>query len=417
MGEDQKKIFGLRRNVFFLGLVSLFNDFSSEMMYSVMPGFLTTVLSAPPVFVGFIEGFADALASVFKIYFGWFSDKIGKRKILAISGYSISVSTRWFLALVGNFWQVFFLRAIDRVGKGLRDSPRDALIFESVGRSEAGKSFGYHRAMDTIGGALGPLTAVFLLPLIMNDYRLLFRISFVFGILAVLTFIFVSDVKKPAAENPKPIFEPFSFSLKDYSGLFKEYIAAVFIFGLGVMPLPLTLLKSQEIGLNGFSIPLMYFVNNLAFVLFAIPAGKLADRIGDKKVIGLGFLAAILSYLNLAFLSSVWSVIAGFVAFGIYSAMTDGVQRALAAKLVSDDKLASGQGFLNAAVGISSLLAGLIGGMIWTKFGSSPALLYGAAMMAVGLAIFIHLNTRKNISGEKSGAHFWNRIFFASREP
>src|SRR3989344_5198838 len=199
MNESNKRIFGLRKNVFWLGLVSLFNDFSSEMMYSVMPGFLTTILHAPPVFVGFIEGFADALASVFKIYFGWFSDKIGKRKILAVSGYSISVSTRWFLALVGNFWQVFILRAIDRVGKGLRDSPRDALIFESVGRDEAGKSFGYHRAMDTIGGALGPLAAVFILPFILNDYRLLFKISFAVGILSVLTFVFVKDVKKEKA--------------------------------------------------------------------------------------------------------------------------------------------------------------------------------------------------------------------------
>ncbi len=417
MEKTDKRIFGLKSNVFWLGLVSLFNDFSSEMMYSVMPGFLTAVLGAPPVFVGFIEGFADALASVFKIYFGWFSDKIGKRKILAVAGYSISVSTRWFLALVGNFWQVFILRAIDRVGKGLRDSPRDALIFESVGRSEAGKSFGYHRAMDTIGGALGPLTAVFLMPYIMNDYRLLFRISFVFGILAVLTFVFVRDVNKPVPEAVRPPPKPFSFSLKGYSGLFKEYIAAVFIFGLGLMPLPLMLLKSQEIGLDGFSIPLMYFVSNFAFVLFAIPAGKLADRIGDKKVIAIGFLAAIFSYLNLALFSTAWSVVLGFATFGVYSAMTDGVQRALAAKLVPDDRLASGQGYLNAAVGLSSLMAGIIGGTIWTVMGSSSALLYGAAMMSAGLAIFVHLNTRRISDGGISRKSFWYRLFFEKREP
>ena len=192
--ESQKRIFGLRRNVFFLGLVSLFNDFSAEMMYSIMPGFLTTVLGAPAVFVGFIEGFADALASFLKIYFGWFSDKIGKRKILAIFGYIISVSTRWFLALVGNFWQVFFLRSIDRIGKGLRDSPRDALISESVEVRELGKSFGYHRMMDTIGATFGPLAAVFLLPMIMDDYRMLFKISFFVGILAIFTFIFVKEI-------------------------------------------------------------------------------------------------------------------------------------------------------------------------------------------------------------------------------
>src|SRR3989344_4537046 len=230
--EQQKRIFGLRRNVFFLGLVSLFNDFSAEMMYSVMPGFLTVVLGAPPVFVGFIDGFADALASVFKIYFGWFSDKIGKRKILAISGYAISVSTRWFLALVGNFWQVFILRSIDRVGKGLRDSPRDALISESVEGKELGKSFGYHRAMDTIGATLGPLAAVFLLPVIMDDYRMLFKISFFVGILAILTFIFVKEIKAPKTEAEKSTHPPFSFSLKEYRHDFKEYILAVFLFGL-----------------------------------------------------------------------------------------------------------------------------------------------------------------------------------------
>lgn len=397
MDQGDRRIFGLRKNVFWLGLVSLFNDFSAEMMYSVMPGFLTVVLGAPPVFVGFIEGFADALASVLKIYFGWFSDKIGKRKIMAVGGYAISVSTRWFLALVGNFWQVFILRSIDRIGKGLRDSPRDALISESVERHEISKSFGYHRAMDTVGAALGPLAAVLIMPMIMNDYRLLFQISFVFGLLAVLTFVFVRDVKTRTSEIHAAPHPDFSFSLKEYSGVFKEYILAVFLFGIGVMPVALMLLKSKEIGLNGFSIPLMYFVYNLSFVIFAIPAGKLADRIGEKKVIAGGFLAAIVSYLNLAMFSTIGSVLVGFLTFGLYSAMTDGVERALASKLVPENKLASGQGFLNASVGISSLLAGLAGGTIWTKFGSQPAFLYGAVMMAIGLAIFIHLNTRKKV--------------------
>ena len=393
MGKD-KKIFGLQKNVFSLGLVSLFNDFSAEMMYSVMPGFLTVVLGAPPVFVGFIEGFADALASTLKIYFGWFSDKIGKRKILAISGYAISVSTRWFLSLVGNFWQVFILRAIDRAGKGLRDSPRDALISESVFSNELGKSFGYHRAMDTVGATLGPLAAVILMPMIMDDYRLLFRISFVVGILAVLTFIFVKDVPD-RAEMEKTAHPQFSFSLKEYSLEFKEYILAVFIFGLGVMPVALLLLKSKEVGLNGFSIPLMYFIYNFSFVICAIPAGKLSDKIGEQKVLMGGFLAAIFSYLNLALFSSALSVILGFVIFGVYSAMTDGVERALASRLVPASKLATGQGLLNAAVGFSSLLAGVIGGGIWTQFGSNSALIYGAVMMFAGLLTFIHLNRHK----------------------
>lgn len=382
--------------MFYLGLVSLFNDFSSEMVHSVMPAFLTIALGAPPIFVGFVEGFADALASVLKVYFGWLSDKLRKRKILAIIGYALSTLTRWFLALVANFWQVFILRAIDRVGKGMRDSPRDALLSESVESRELGKSFGYHRAMDAVGATLGPLAAVFLLPFILNDYRLLFKIAFIVGILSILTFVFVKDVRfRRSAEEAAVSHPPFSFSLREYSREFKLYILAVFIFGLGFMPLALMLLKSQEVGLNSFAMPLMYFVYNLSFVSLAIPAGKLADRIGEKRVLAFGFLAAILAYLSFAFSASVASVIAGFIILGLYSAMTDGVERALASRLVPASKLASGQGFLNASVGISSLLAGVIGGGIWTKFGSGPALIYGIAMMAVGLLVFVYLNRRK----------------------
>lgn len=390
--ENEKRILGLRSNVFFLGLVSLINDFSSEMVYSIMPAFLTAVLGAPPVFVGFLEGFADALASFLKIYFGWLSDKIHKRKILSIMGYSLSTATRWFLALVSGFWQVFALRALDRVGKGLRDSPRDALLSESVGDGELGKSFGYHRAMDAIGTMLGPLAAVLFLFYFDGDYRLLFKIAFVVGILSVLTFFFVKDIKKPIIKIA-PV--KFNFSLKEYSGDFKAYLVSVFIFGMGVMPIPLLLLKSQDLGPKLFSIPLMYFIYSLAFVIFSIPAGKLADKIGDRKILSFGFLAAIFSYFILFYFQSFWGLVAGFAVFGIYSSMTDGVERALASKLVPHEKLATGQGFLNAAIGFSSLLAGLIGGFIWTGFGSSPALIFGIILMLLGLLVFTVVNGNK----------------------
>ncbi|MBI2075581.1 MAG: MFS transporter [Candidatus Harrisonbacteria bacterium] len=158
--NNGNRIFGLRRNVFFLGLVSFFNDFSAEMVYAVMPAFLTTVLGAPPIFLGFMEGFVDAFASTFKIFSGWLSDKVGQRKWFAVSGYTLAVIARSFLSLVGNIWQVFSLRVVDRLGKGLRDSPRDALLSESVERVELGKSFGYHRAMDRAGAILGPIAAI-----------------------------------------------------------------------------------------------------------------------------------------------------------------------------------------------------------------------------------------------------------------
>ena len=391
--DNQNQIFGLRKNVFWLGIVSLINDFSSEMVYSVMPAFLTVVLGAPPVFIGFLEGFADALASFFRIISGWWSDKIQKRKVIAVSGYSLSVATRWFLALVTNFWQVFILRAIDRVGKGLRDSPRDALLSESVERWELGKSFGYQRAMDATGSILGPLSAVLLLPIFLNDFRLIFKIAFVAGIFAVLAFIFVRDIKPKISDQPlasgsdQPV--KLSFSLKSFSREFKLYLLAVFIFSLGVMPIGLLLLKSQEVGLGNFFMPLAYLISSATFVFFAIPAGKLADRVGDQKLIIAGFLMAVLAYLNFAYFATLFSVVAGFISFGLYSAMTDGIMRAFASKLVPENKLATGQGFLQATIGIASLLAGVIGGTIWTQFGSQPAFLYGAVLMLIGLGVFI----------------------------
>ncbi|MEK7462909.1 MAG: MFS transporter, partial [Patescibacteria group bacterium] len=306
----------------------------------------------------------------------------------------------------GNFWQVFLLRAIDRGGKGLRDPPRDALISESVEPSELGKSFGYHRAMDTTGKVLGPLAAIIILPLVLGDYRLLFKIAFVFGILAVVAFFFVKEINPPVGEKKfdnlkfkddgiKASDIKKIFSLSEYTREFKLFILSIFIFGLGEMPIALTLLKSKEIGLDGFSIPLMYLISNLAFVLFAIPAGRISDKIGERKILILGFLAAIIAYVNLAVFSNLYFVVLGFIFIGLYSAMTDGVERALASKLVVHEKLAAGQGFLNAAVGISSLLSSLIGGGIWTIFGSGPAFVYGIFMMAIGLFAFIILNKNK----------------------
>lgn len=388
---DNRRIFGLRRNVFFLGLVSLFNDFSAEMVYSVMPAFLTTVLGAPPIFLGFMEGFVDATASVLKIFSGWLSDKLGRRKNLAVLGYALSVSTRSVLGFVINLPQVFGLRVVDRIGKGFRDSPRDALLSESVESHELGKSFGYHRAMDTTGAILGPLGAVILLPLLHDNYRQLFFIAFGLGLLAIFSFLFVREIKTREEIRPKnPL--AFTFSLRNFSHSFRLFLIALFAFGLGVMPVSLMLLKSQDVGLPVTAIPAMYLVYTIAFAIFAIPFGHVSDAVGEKKVMVGGFCAGIFAYLVLGFSTSVVGVAVGFMLFGLYSAMTDGVARAFASKLVSREQLAQGQGFLQSAVGISALLGGLVGGGIWTAYGATYAFIYGAIMMAIGLLVFVRLN-------------------------
>ncbi|MDO8584809.1 MAG: MFS transporter [bacterium] len=386
-----KRILGLRRNVFFLGLVSFFNDFSAEMVYSVMPAFLTVVLGAPPVFLGFMEGFVDAFASIFKIFSGWLSDKVGARKRFAVSGYALAVIARSFLASVGNIWQVFALRVVDRLGKGLRDSPRDALLSESVEAHELGKSFGYHRAMDRAGAILGPLGAIILLPALGGDYRRLFLIAAGLGVFAVFTFVFVREVKTKEEIVPKvPV--PFTFSLRNFSREFKLFLFATFVFGLGVMPEALMLLKASDIGLSFASIPFVYLVYTVSFTVFAIPFGKISDRVGEKKVLIGGFCAAIVSYLMLATFQTLSGVVLGFIVFGLYSAMTDGVGRALTSKMVARAQLATGQGFLQSATGISALLGGVIGGTLWTMFGAYAAFMYGAAFMVIGLFVFLRLN-------------------------
>lgn len=383
---EKDKIFGVRRNVFFLGLVSFFNDFSSEMVQSVMPVFLTTTLGAPAFFVGLIEGVADALSSVFKLVSGWVSDKIGKRKKPAVIGYSLSVSTRLFLALVTNFWQVFLLRIVDRMGKGIRNAPRDALIVESVPREELGKSFNFHRMMDTLGATLGPLLAFLVIFSLKDGYRILFLIAFFLGILAVLSFIFVKDTAKSNSNGAKETIK-LDWSIFKENKKFIFVVGSLFVLGLGALPIGLVLLKAKEIGSIG-NVPLMYFIFSLTFVFVAVPLGKLADKIGENLVIAGGFTLAAVSYIGLAMSNNFASLTLLFMALGIYSASTDGMQRVIAAKALSKELVATGQGFLNMALGFSSLGAGIIGGLLWTFLGSEAALFYAAASSIVGLILF-----------------------------
>ncbi|MDD4931616.1 MAG: MFS transporter [Candidatus Colwellbacteria bacterium] len=399
MAEERgKRIFGLRKNVFFLGLVSLFNDFSNEMIQSVMPVFLSVTLGVSPVFVGIIEGAADAVASFLKIFSGWLSDRTGKRKSIAVLGYALSISMRPIYAFATSFSQIVKLRMVDRIGKGLRDSPRDALLSESSGPEELGRSFGYHRAMDAIGGIAGPLAAVIMLPMLGGSYRSLFLIAFIVGLFVLLSFVFVKDVGTPKKKS----------SLSFNIGIFREhkefgyFLTSIFIFGMGTLPITLMLLRPIELGAKLANIPLMYLAYSLTFVLSAIPFGRLSDKVGERIVIPFGFIAAIASYVLLAFAGSIEAAVLAFMFFGVYSAATDGIERALTSKLVRPESLATGQGFLHAAVGISSLLAGLIGGLLWTNFGSAYAFIYGAGFSVVGLIFFMVMGFRskKNLLPE-----------------
>ncbi len=389
--DDDHKILGVRKNIFFLGLVSFFNDFSGEMVQSVMSVFLTVTLGAPAFVVGVIEGAADAISSVLKLFSGWFSDKIGKRKTPAIAGYGISVLARLFLTAVMNFGQVFALRVFDRIGKGFRDSPRDALIAESVPREELGRSYGFHRAMDTLGATVGPLTAFFLLPVLGGDYRKLFLVAFFLGLFAIGSFVFVKEKKKDPAAPMKKV--PLNWGVFRANKKFISVVLSIFIFGLGTLPIALVLLKAKEIGSIG-DVPLMYFVYSLAFVLTSVPFGRLADKIGERLVIAAGFMFAVIAYVGLSFTSHVVWLTLFFIVLGLYSAATDGMERMLAAKSIGPELLATGQGFLNMAIGFSSLGAGLIGGVLWTTINSAAGLWYAAALSLIGCVLFLIVSAK-----------------------
>lgn len=388
--EGDKKILGFRRNVFFLGLVSLFNDFSNGMIQSVMPVFLSVTLGVPPVFIGVLEGAADAVASFLKIVSGHISDRVHKRKSLTILGYALSVAVRPLYVVASSFSRILAIRVTDRIGKGFREAPRDALLSESVEDHELGKSFGFQRSMDAIGGIAGPLGAVLILSMLgESNYRPLFFIAFGIGILALLSFVFIKDIPDGIKKPPTR----FDFRIFNKNKKFIWFLFAIFIFGMGTLPITLMLLRPIEIGSSLGNIPLLYLIYSLVFVIYAVPFGKLSDKVGERFVIPLGFVSAIGCYLILGTVAnSFWTAVLAFSLFGVYSAATDGITRSLTTKLVGHDLLVTGQGFLQAAVGVSSFLAGLIGGLLWTKFGAFSAFIYGASFAALGLIIFLIIN-------------------------
>lgn len=396
--------FKLRKNVLFLGLVSLFNDFSNEMIHSIMPFFLAVTLGISKVEIGLIEGVANVMSSFLRIFSGWLSDKIGKRKLPAVLGYALSVSTRPFFILVSSFSQVFALRVVDRIGKGFRDSPRDALLAASVSNGELGKSFGYQRAMDALGGLMGPIGAALIVwvfigrvdykDLVPSDYTPIFLAAFAVGLLALASFFFVREV--PGIKQDISLRSDLELLRKDKD--FMLFISAIFIFGLGTIPTILMFVRPIELGFNLFAVPVAYFIYGLTNAIAAVPLGKLSDKFGESPVIVLGFAAAIIATFLLAFTSSVALAIFSFILMGLYSAATDGIERALASRLVVPKLLATGEGTLQAAIGVSSLISAVFGGLLWDGYGHTFAFAYWGAMSVMGLLTFVLVSKRFRVN-------------------
>jgi MFS family permease len=382
---NKRKFFGFGRNVFFAGLVSFAMDVSSEMIYPLVPLFLSNILGVNKFVIGLIEGIAESTASLLKVFSGWFSDRIGNRKWLMAAGYGISTLSRPFVALAQNWHAVMGSRFIDRFGKGVRTAPRDAIIAESSERAYLGRAFGFHRAMDTMGAVVGPALAFFLLPLFLNDFRKVFWLSMIPSAIAVLIIIlFISEKKKEASstgERPK-------LTIRHFDWRFRFFILIAGLFALGNSSDVFLILRAQQLGIATVMIPIVYLIFNLVYSLSSFPAGMAADRFGRKRVILLGFMLFAVLYYGFAVASNTRAIWLLFGFYGLFMGFTEGVQKAFLATIIPADFKATAFGVYNTVVGVAMFPASLIGGWLWENVSPSATFYFGAITAALSALLF-----------------------------
>lgn len=368
-----------------LGLVSLFADISSEMLYPITPIFLTTVLGASMSSVGFIEGVAEAIASLLKTYSGAWSDRISKRTPFVAVGYFLSAIAKPIIGASASWTQVLFARGLDRTGKGLRTAPRDALLSEAVAVHLRGAAFGWHRAMDTLGAAIGPLLAIFYLSFEDQNLRSIYYWALVPGLIAVGISLLVEEKETSPKKARKPA-RLFDFGL--FCGSFKGYLAAWTVFSLTNSSDVFLLMKAKAVGISLTEIILLYCAYNFVYSVFSPYFGGLSDRIGRKRLLISGLLVFSAVYVGFSLASTRWHLWVLFSIYGLYMAATDGVGKALAVDLVDPSHKATGLGMLGTVTGISTVVASTVAGALWDNFGSSSTFIFGAvgaALAAIGL--------------------------------
>jgi len=391
MKQQNKKILGFSRNVFFVGLTSFFTDISTEMVYPLIPIFLTTVLGAPVAIVGLVEGIAESTASLLKVISGWLSDRTQRRKRLTVLGYGLAAIAKPLLALSFVWWQVLIARFVDRFGKGVRTSPRDALIADSTSSEDYGKAFGFHRGMDTLGAALGPLIAFAALPLLHNNFRLYFSFAIIPAVIGVVVLALFVKEKVRAAK-----VENLRLSLKPFNRQFKLFLLIVLIFTVGNSSDAFLILRANNVGVAVGLIPLVYFVFNTVYALASTPIGALSDRIGRKVVIIAGYLIFAIVYLGFALVKSPFTIWLLFAAYGLYYAFTEGIFKAFTADLVPENLRGTAYGFLSLVLGIALLPASLIAGFLWDKISPSAPFFFGSAVSLIALVLFMALIPNDN---------------------
>lgn len=385
MNNEKPFFLGLSRNVFFTGLVSLFMDISSEMVYPLVPLFLTGVLGTTKTTVGIIEGIAEATASILKVFSGYMSDRLGKRKLLMTIGYGISAVSRPIIAYSGTWFEVLTARFIDRFGKGIRTSPRDAIIADSTEVGSLGLAYGFHRSMDTVGAIIGPAVAFALLFFFVDNLRLVFLVSTIPAIIAVALIIFFIKERKKTKEELAHLPK---LNIRQFNGPFRSYMVVIGLFSLGNFADAFLVLQAQNLGVSKELIPIIYLVYNIIYAISSVLLGALADKVGIKNVILASFVFFSLIYLGVSQATSALHIWILFPIYGIYKGMTEGTQKAYLAFLSPKEHKATAFGIYYTVSGLMLLPASIIAGYLWDNIGPGTTFLYGSAMSIVAAIIF-----------------------------
>ena len=393
---EKKKLPG---SVIGFGFVSFFTDMSSEMVYPLLPIFLSNVLGVSAEALGLIEGIAEATASVLKTFSGYISDRVKKRKPLVLLGYSLSAIAKPTIGLAGRWIHVLAARFADRVGKGIRTSPRDSLIADVVDTSIRGRAFGFHRAMDTGGAVFGPLLAYILLTVFLKFYsmsvsvRSVFLLSLIPGIFAIITLIFF--VKEKPREQRE--LRKLKLGFKGLSKEFKLLLAVMLVFSLGNSSNTFLILRASNIGFKTEMIPILYMFFNIVYAGSAMPLGSLSDKIGRRVTIAIGFFIYFIVYLGFARLSThqyiyLWIL---FGLYGIYYGFTDGTLRALVADISRREERGFAYGLYHMLVGLMLFPASFIAGILWEKVAPSAPFYFGALTAAISVFLILILIKEK----------------------
>lgn len=371
-------------NVWFLSFVSFLNDTASEMLYPVIPIFITQVLGAPVFVVGLIDGVAEGSSSIFKTLFGYWSDRLQRRKPFVIGGYVTSAIAKIIIAM-SYVWPLVFLgRFVDRLGKGVRTASRDALLLDATSENDKGFIFGFHRSMDTLGAVLGPAIALILLDVFNNDIRLVLKIAVIPAFLSLIFFFKVKEIRNKVQTTKIKL----SLSVKNLPPNLKLFFLGLAVFSLGNSTNSFLILRAKGLGLSLVLVITAYIVYNLVYAAVSTPAGQLSDRIGKMKVFIAGIVIFVLVYLGFAFNTNPILVWLLFAIYGFYIALTDGVSAALVGSMAEKGQAGTVYGIMTTTTSIFTLLASVIGGLLWSAISPEATFLFAAVCAVASLFIF-----------------------------